>query len=64
MAQSYQPETFPPATLRQQEKVATLLEALSRMASSFAYEIEQAEERSGIRDQSDPCYPVVARNLR
>jgi hypothetical protein len=41
-----------------------LLEALSRYAATLARDIEVEEERTGMHDENDPAYPVLARDLR
>jgi hypothetical protein len=45
-------------------QIATLLGSLSRSVALLTADIEHEEARVGMRDVSDPAYPVLARSLR
>jgi hypothetical protein len=45
-------------------QIATLIGSLSRSVALLTVDIEHEEERAGVRDVSDPAYPVLARPLR
>jgi hypothetical protein len=45
-------------------QIATLIESLLRSVELLAVNIEHEETRAGVRDLSDPAYPVLARSLR
>jgi hypothetical protein len=58
-----------PATLRRTAvidrlQIATLVGDLSRAINLLTADIEQEEERVGVRDVDKPTYPVLARSLR
>ena len=42
----------------------TLIGNLSRSVELLTVDIEHEEARAGVRDLSDPAYPVLARSLR
>jgi hypothetical protein len=44
--------------------MATLIGSLSRSVALLTVDIEHEETRVGVRDLSDPAYPVLARSLR
>jgi hypothetical protein len=45
-------------------QIATLIGDLSRSLDILSADIEHEEERAGVRDVSDPTYPLLARSLR
>ena len=45
-------------------QIATLIGSLSRSVEWLTADIEHEEARAGVRDLSDPAYPVLARSLR
>jgi hypothetical protein len=45
-------------------QIATLIGSLSRSVALLTTDIEHEETRVGVRDLSDPAYPVLARSLR
>jgi hypothetical protein len=45
-------------------KIATLIGDLSRTVALLTVDIEHEETRGGVRDLSDPAYPVLARSLK
>ncbi|MEH2523080.1 hypothetical protein V1288_000989 [Bradyrhizobium sp. AZCC 2176] len=45
-------------------RIATLIEGLLRSVELLTVDIEHEETRAGVRDLSDPMYPVLARSLR
>jgi hypothetical protein len=64
MAHSYLLET-PRRTARVNKlQIATLIGSLSRSVELLTVDIEHEEARAGVRDLSDPTYPVLARSLR
>jgi len=60
-ANSYLPETLR-ATNRLQ--IATLIGDLRRSVAALTADIEHEEMRSGVRNVTNPTYPVLARSLR
>jgi hypothetical protein len=64
MAQSYPPETPRRTAAINGLHIATLIGDLSRKADILTADIEYEEMRSGVRDLTDPAYPVLARSLR
>ena len=64
MANSYLPETPRATAAIKRLQIATLIGDLSRKADILTADIEHEETRSGVRDVSDPAYPVLARSLR
>jgi hypothetical protein len=61
---SHQPDTLAFATPTHAQKVASLLDKLSRFAATLALDIEQEEVRIGIHDEQDPAYPTIGRQLK
>jgi hypothetical protein len=45
-------------------QIATLIGDLSRSVETLTADIEYEEARAGVRDLSDPAYPVLVRSLR
>jgi hypothetical protein len=64
MANSYQLETPRRTAAINGLQIATLIRNLSRSVELLTMDIEHEEERAGVRDLSDPAYPVLARSLR
>jgi hypothetical protein len=64
MAYSYLPETPRGTAAIKKLQIATLIGHLSRKADVLTADIEHEEMRVGVRDLSDPAYPVLARSLR
>ena len=64
MAHSYLPETPRGTAAIKKLQIATLIGDLSRKADILTADIEHEQARVGIRDVSDPAYPVLARSLR
>jgi uncharacterized UPF0146 family protein len=44
-------------------QIATLIANLSRSVDILTADVEHEEARAGVRDVSDPTYPVLARSL-
>jgi hypothetical protein len=64
MANSYLLETPRRTASINGLQIATLIGSLSRSVALFTVDIEHEEARTGVRDVSDPTYPVLARSLR
>ena len=64
MANSYLLETPRGTAAANRLQIATLIESLLRSVELLTVDIEHEETRAGIRDVSDPAYPVLARSLR
>jgi hypothetical protein len=64
MANSYLRKTLRETAAMNRLRIATLIADLSRSVGLLTIEIEHEETRVGIRDVSDPTYPVLARSLR
>jgi len=64
MANSYQLETLRGTGAVNGPQIATLIGSLSRSVDLLTVDIEHEEARAGVRDLSDPTYPVLARSLR
>jgi hypothetical protein len=64
MAQSYPLETPRRTATINRLQIATLIGSLSRSVALLTVDIEHEEARAGVRDLSDPAYPVLARSLR
>ena len=64
MANSYLLETPRRTAAVNGLKIATLIGDLSRKVTILTADIAHEEARAGVRDPSDPTYPVLARNLR
>jgi hypothetical protein len=63
MSNSYLSETLRGTAATNRLQIATLIGDLSRTADILSADIEHEEERAGVRDVSDPAYPVLARSL-
>jgi hypothetical protein len=64
MAKSYLLETLRGTAAANRLQIATLIESLLRSVELLTVDIEHEEARTGVRDLSDPTYPVLARTLR
>jgi hypothetical protein len=64
MANSYLVETPRRTAAINGRQIATLIGSLSRSVELLTVDIEHEEARAGVRDLSDPAYPVLARSLR
>lgn len=64
MANSSPIETLRGTAAANRFQIATLIESLLRSVELLAVNIEHEETRAGVRDLSDPAYPVLARSLR
>jgi hypothetical protein len=64
MANSYLLETPRRTAAINGLQIATLIGSLSRSVALLTVDIEHEEARAGVRDLSDPTYPVLARSLR
>ena len=64
MANSSTIETLRGSAAANRLQIATLIESLLRSVELLAVNIEHEETRAGVRDLSDPAYPVLARSLR
>jgi len=64
MANSYLLETPRRTAATSSLQIATLIGSLSRSVALLTVDIEHEEARAGVRDLSDPAYPVLARSLR
>jgi len=64
MANSYLLETLRGTGAANSLQIATLISNLSRTVDILTADIEHEEARTGVRDLSDPAYPVLARSLR
>ena len=64
MANSYLPETLRGNEAANRFQIATPIEGLLRSVELLTVDIEHEEVRAGVRDLSDPAYPVLARSLR
>jgi len=64
MANSFLIETLRETAAANRLQIATLIESLLRSVELLAVDIEHEEVRMGVRDLSDPSYPVLARSLR
>jgi len=64
MANSYLLETPRRTAATNKLQIATLIGDLSRSVDILSADIEHEEARAGVRDVSDPAYPVLARSLR
>ena len=54
----------PPSCEQLSFQIATLIESLMRSVELLTVDIEHEDVRVGVRDVSDPAYPVLARSLR
>jgi hypothetical protein len=64
MANSSLIETLRGTAATNRLQIATLIETLLRSVELLTVDIENDEVRAGVRDLSDPTYPVLARSLR
>jgi hypothetical protein len=64
MANSYLIETLRGTAAVNGLQIATLIGSLSRSVELLTVDIDHEEARAGVRDLSDPTYPVLARSLR
>jgi len=64
MANSCLLETLRGTAATNKLQIATLVGDLSRSVDILSADIEPEEARAGVRDVSDPTYPVLARSLR
>jgi hypothetical protein len=64
MSNSYLFETLRGTAAVNKLQIATLIGSLSRSVELLTVDIEHQEARAGVRDLSDPAYPVLARSLR
>jgi hypothetical protein len=64
MANPYLFETPRGTAAANRLQIATLIESLLRSVELLIVDIEHEETRAGVRDLSDPAYPVLARSLR
>jgi hypothetical protein len=64
MANSYRHETLRRTEALNGLQIATLIQSLSRSVELLTVDIEHEEARVGVRDLSDPAYPVLAWSLR
>ena len=64
MANSYLLETPRRTAAINGLQIATLIGNLSRSVELLTVDIEHEETQAGVRDLSDPAYPVLARSLR
>jgi hypothetical protein len=63
MANSSLIETLRGTAAANRFQIATLIESLLRSVELLTVDIEHEETRAGVRDLSDPTYPVLARSL-
>jgi hypothetical protein len=64
MANSYLLETLRGTAAANRLQIAKLIESLLRSVELLTIDIEHEDTRAGVRDLSDPTYPVLARSLR
>jgi hypothetical protein len=64
MANPYLLETPRRTAAVNELQIATLIGSFSRSVALLTVDIEHEEARAGVRDLSDPAYPVLARSLR
>jgi hypothetical protein len=64
MANLYRLETLRETAAVNGQKIATLIGNLSRSVEMLTIDIEHEETQTGVRDLSDPDYPVLAQSLR
>ena len=64
MANSSLIETLRGTAAANRLQIATLIESLLRSVELLTVDIEHEEIRAGVRDLSNPTYPVLARSLR
>lgn len=49
---------------RELAQISTLIASLHRSVDLLNFDIDAEEERTRVRDLSDPTYPILARHLR
>jgi hypothetical protein len=64
MANSYLLETLQRTAATNRLQIATLIGNMSRTFDLLTVDIEHEESRVGVRDVSDPTYPVLGRSQR
>ena len=64
MSNMYRLETPPRTAAIDRLRIATLMGSLSRSVELLTVDIEHEETRAGVRNLSNPAYPVLARSLR
>ena len=64
MANSYLLETPRRTAAVNRLQIVTLIGDLSRKVAILTADIAHRETQAGVRDLSDPAYPVLARSLR
>jgi hypothetical protein len=64
MAKSYLTGTLRGTAAVNGVQIATLIGDLSRSVELLTIDIEHVETEAGVRDLSDPTYPVLAQSLR
>jgi hypothetical protein len=64
MANLYRLETLRGTAEVNGQQIARLIGNLSRSVEMLTIDIEHEETQAGVRDSSDPAYPVLARSLR
>jgi hypothetical protein len=64
MANSYLPETPRRTAGANRLQIETLIANLSRTVALLTADVEHEEARAGVRDLSDPAYPVLAQSMR
>ena len=64
MANSSLIETLRGTAAANRFQIATLIESLLRSVELLTVDIEHEETRAGVRELSDPTYPVLAQSLR
>src|SRR5882724_5323773 len=64
MANSFLLETLRGTAAVNRLQIVTLVGDLSRTVAILTVDIAHEEARAGVRDLSDPAYPVLARSLR
>jgi hypothetical protein len=63
MANPYRAETLRETAATNRLQIATLISDLTRKMDILTADINHEEKRAGVRDLSDPAYPVLARTL-
>jgi hypothetical protein len=64
MTTLYRPDTLRETALAHRLQIATLISDLSRLVNVLTADVEHEETRAGVRNPTDPAYPVLARTLR
>ena len=63
MATLYRPDTLRETASAHRLQIATLISDLSRLVNVLTADVEHEETRAGVRNPTDPAYPVLARTL-